>query len=145
MDRCNNRVGRTNGENAFTLMEAMIATMILGVVLSSVLALASHGARYLNDLRRTARSSQVLQQRMEDIRLLSWSDVQALPVIFFDPNDTNHLYSGTITQAAYDSYNGNTTVTKLTLTVTWTNQVSRVLTNTLSTLIANGGLNKYIL
>jgi Tfp pilus assembly protein PilV len=128
----------------FTIIEAMIATMILGLVLGSVLAVTSQSARYLSDLRRTARSSQVLQQKVEDIRLLSWSDVQALPSTFTDPNDATGSYAGFITQSAFDSYNGQTTVTKITLGVVWTNSNTHVMTNTLTTLISNGGLNKYI-
>jgi prepilin-type N-terminal cleavage/methylation domain-containing protein len=131
-------------QRGFTIIEAMIATMILGLVLGSVLAVTSQSARYLSDLRRTARSSQVLQQKVEDIRLLSWSDVQSLPTTITDPNDADGLYSGFITQAAYDTYNGQTTVTKLTVGVVWTNGNSRVMTNTLTTLVSNGGLNKYI-
>jgi Tfp pilus assembly protein PilV len=134
----------TKAQSGFTILEAMIASIILGLALGSVVAVASQCMRYLTDIRRTARSSQVLQQKMEDIRLLSWSQLQALPSTFTDPNDTNHVYTGTITQTAYDSYSGTTTVMNVTLTVTWTNQVYRVLTNSLSTLVSNGGLNKYI-
>ncbi len=133
-----------NQNGGFTLIEAMIATMILGLVLASVLAVVSHSTRYLSDLRRTARSSQILQQKVEDIRLLSWSELLALPSTFTDPSDADGLYAGTITQSAYDSYNGATTVMKLTLLVTWTNNNQRVMTNTLTTLVSNGGLNKYI-
>ncbi len=133
---------KANG--GFTLLEAMIATMILGFVLASVLAVTSQSFRYLSDIRRTARSSQVLQQKLEDIRLLSWTDVNALPSTFTDPSDSSGLYKGSITMAPYDSYSSTTTVMKVTLTVTWKNNNSRVMTNTLSTLVSNGGLNKYI-
>ena len=136
--------GFTRVRSGFTILEAMIATIILGLVLGSVVAVASQCLRYLSDIRRTARSSQVLQQKMEDIRLLSWSQLQVVPGTFTDPSDTNRVYAGTIAQTPYDSYNGTTTVMKLTLTVTWTNQVGRVLTNSLSTMVSNGGLNKYI-
>ena len=136
--------GFSRVRSGFTIMEAMIATIILGLALGSVIAVASQCLRYLTDIRRTARSSQVLQQKMEDIRLLSWSQLQALPASFSDPNDSNGVYSGTIAQSAYDSYNGTTTVMKVTLTVKWNNQVHRALTNSLSTLVSNGGLNKYI-
>ncbi|HUK83556.1 MAG TPA: type II secretion system protein [Verrucomicrobiae bacterium] len=96
--------------SGFTLLEAMVATIILGLALTSVVGVASQCLRYLTDIRRTARSSQVLQQEMENIRLLSWSQLSALPNTFIDPDDTNQIYSGTITQSAYDSYNGTTTV-----------------------------------
>ncbi len=128
----------------FTLMEAMVATMILGLVLVSVLAITSQSYRYLSDIRLTARSSQVLQQKMEDIRLLSWSQVQSLPATFTDPNDTEEIFTGGIAMSPYDSYNGATTVAKVTLTVTWANQSGQVRTNKLSSLVSSGGLNKYI-
>ena len=136
---------RISNQSGFTLTEAMIATVILGLVLGSVLAIVSQCFRYLTDIRRTARASQVLQQEMETIRLMNWTQVQALPSTFSDPMDTNHIYTGTITKSAYDSYSGTTTVVQVTLQVGWANQAAnRVLTNTLSTLISNGGLNKYV-
>lgn len=136
---------RFKANDGFTLLEAMIATMILGFVLASVLAVVSQSARYLVDIRRTARGAQVLQQEMEYIRLLDWSALQSVTNTFTDPNDTaQHLYAGRVTQSAYDTYGTTNTIVKITLTVTWTNQVNRVLTNTLTSLVGNGGLNKYI-
>jgi len=134
----------SNDEGGFTLAEAILATLILTFVLASVLAVASQSARYLSDIRRTARASQVLQQEMEYVRLLDWASLQSLTNSFTDPSDTNHIYTGRITLSNYDTYGSTTTVAKVTLTVTWTNQVNRVLTNTLTSLVSNGGLNKYI-
>ena len=134
----------SNSEAGFTLAEAILATLILGFVLTSVLAVASQCARYLTDIRRTARASQVLQQEMEYVRLLDWNALQSLTNNFTDPSDTNHIYKGTISQSAYATYGTTSTVVEVTLTVTWTNQVNCVLTNTLTTLVSNGGLNKYI-
>ncbi len=135
-----------NSKAGFTLMEAMIASMILGFVLISVLAICSHCFRYLTDIRRMARSSQVLQQKMEDIRLVTnWGSLTALAdTKFYDSADTAGLFTGTVTQATFDSYNGSATVAKVTLTVTWRNRSGRVITNTLNSLVSNGGLNKYI-
>jgi Tfp pilus assembly protein PilV len=134
--------GRWRDAAGMTLLEAMIATMILGLVLASVLAVAAHSYRYISDLRRSATSSQMLQQKMEDIRLLTWSEVQALSSTF---SNTNYpWFAGAVSQSAYDSYGSTTTVVELTLSVTWTNRSGRVLTNTLTTLVSNGGLNKYI-
>lgn len=122
----------------------MVAVLILGVVLTSVLTVASQCFRYLHDIRTTARSSQILQQKMEDIRLLSWTAVGALPSTFTNPNDPTHIYAGTIAQSSYGTYNGTSTIVKVTLSVTWTNKGNVVRTNTLTSLISCGGLNKYI-
>ncbi len=91
----------------------------------------------------TARSSQVLQQKMEDLRLLSWSDLQAVSNAFDDPVHPG-IFNGQITQTPYSSFGGLTTSARVTLSVTWTNRNSGVSTNSLSTIVANGGLNKYI-
>lgn len=129
----------------FTLIEALVATMILGLVLSAVLAVSSQSMRHMNDIRLRLRSSEVLQREMENIRVMNWSQIQSLPGTFTDPTDTLGRYAGTISQSAYDSYSGTTTVVRITLTVTWTNQVHRVLTNSLSTLVGNSGLNNYVM
>ena len=135
----------SRNRSGFTILEAMIASMILGLALGSVLAVASHCLRYVTDIRRTARASQVLQQKMEDIRLLNWTQVTSLTNVFTDPNDTNRIYSGRIIRTTNDFYGTTATVLNVTLLVTWTNQsAGKVVTNSLSTLMSNGGLNKYI-
>jgi len=129
----------------FTLIEAMTASIILALVLGSLLGLSSQCFRYLTDIRRTARATQVLQQKMEDLRVLSWSALGNVNPTFVDSNAAmNTLYSGTITTNAYDSYNGSTTVMRVTLTLTWRDRSKAIQTNRLTALIANGGLNRYI-
>lgn len=132
-----------HSQAGFTIMEALIASMILGLALASVLAISSHSFRYLSDIRLTARSSQVLQQKMEDLRLLSWSDLHSQSNTFTDPVQPG-TFNGTISFSPYDTYGSLVTATRVTLTVTWTNRNSGLSTNTLSTVVANGGLNKYI-
>lgn len=132
-----------SSQSGFTILEALIAAVILGLALSSVLAVSSQSFRYLADIRLTARSSQVLQQKMEDLRLLSWTDLYSASNTFVDFVHPT-VFRGTLTRATYDSYGTNVTAALVTLTVTWTNRTTRVSTNRLSSIIANGGLNKYI-
>jgi prepilin-type N-terminal cleavage/methylation domain-containing protein len=134
---------QSNSQAGFTLMESLIASIILGLALGSILAISSHSYRYLSDIRLMARSSQVLQQKMEDLRLLSWSDLQAAPTNFTDSVHPG-IFQGTLSRAAYDWSGGVPTAARVTLTVTWTNRNQQVSTNSLTTIMANGGLNKYI-
>jgi len=137
----------SKAKGGFTLAEAIVATLIVAIVLVSVLGLMSQCTRYLTDVRRTARASQVLQQEMESIRLTNvWSGLTGLAgTSFVDPMDSNHIYYGTIAETNYATFGTTTTVETVTLTLTWTNQASRqVLTNRLTALIGYGGLNKYI-
>ena len=131
-------------QSGTSFVEALIAACILLLVLGSVLGIMSQSYRYLANIRLTARSSQILQQKMEDVRLLSWGSLQTISSTFSDPNDTNHIYTGTTALSDYDSYSGTTTIKRVTLSVTWTNRNSLVATNRLTTLIANGGLSRYI-
>jgi Tfp pilus assembly protein PilV len=129
----------------FTLIETMIASIILLLAIGSSLAVVGRGFRYLSDLRRYARSSQVLQQKMEDVRLITqWNTLMAL-------NNTNFVdiaapglpCNGSIKISSYPPYTTDT-VAMVTITVTWTNSVYKTLTNRISTLVCKNGLNKYI-
>jgi Tfp pilus assembly protein PilV len=136
-------------ESGFTLAEVMIGSIILAFALVSVLAVSTQGFRYIADMRRTARSSQVLQQRIEDLRLINvWTNLTALNnTTFIDTNLPGTTFYGTLTVAPYspyNAYNGTAIVVCVTATVTWTNQTYHVQTNSLTTLFCQSGLNSYI-
>ncbi len=137
---------RNNAQCGFTLVEAMLASMILMLSLVSVLALGARGLRYMGDMRRWARSSQVLQQEMENIRLITtWTNVWALNnTTFSDSAIAGTSYRGTIAITSYSFWYTTDIVARVTLTVTWTNSADRVVTNRLSSLVCKNGLNKYI-
>ena len=120
--------------------------MILILALVSVLALAARGFRYLNDMRRWARSSQILQQKMEDIRLVTvWTNLWALSnTTFTDSSLSGTTYRGHIAISSYNPPYPTDYVACVTLTVTWSNSTTRVLSNQMTSLVCNNGLNKYI-
>ena len=120
----------------------MISSVILGLVLGSTLIIISRSSKYLADLRVRARSSQVLQQRIEELRAMSWTQITNLPATFTSAIDTDKTYKKTLMLSDYQSANGTAVVVRVTAQVVWTNQRSAVMTNTLTTLISNGGLNK---
>jgi Tfp pilus assembly protein PilV len=130
----------------FTLIEAMLASMILILSLVSVLALGARGFQYIGDMRSWARSSQVLQQKMEDIRLVTvWTNVWALNnTTFTDSSLPGMVYDGTVVISSYDPPYPTNYAACVTLTVTWTNSANRALTNRISTFVCKNGLDKYI-
>ena len=130
----------------FTLMETVIASLILLLSLVSVLALASRGFQYIGDMRSWARSSQVLQQKIEDIRLQTiWTNVWALNnTTFTDSSLTGMVYNGSIIISSYNPPYPTDMAARVTLTVTWTNRTDRVKTNRMTTIVCKNGLNKYI-
>lgn len=130
----------------FTLIEAMLASMILTLALVSVLALASRGFQYIGDLRRWARSSQVLQQKMEDIRLVTvWTNLWALNnTTFKDSSISGMVYNGRIVISSYNPPYPTDFTACVSISINWTNSAKRVQTNSMTSLVCKNGLNKYI-
>ena len=126
----------------FTLVEVMISSVIMAFVLVSIMSVISRTSRYVLDLRTFARSSQVAQQRIEELRAMSWSQITNLATTFTNSSDTNGTYGKRLSVSNYMVQGSTTLVVRATVLVTWTNRQSVVTTNTLTTLIGNGGLNK---
>jgi len=133
---------RPGAAAGFTLLEVMLASMILAFVIVTTMGVISHASTYLADLRLRARSSQVLQQRLEELRVMNWGQVTNCPSTFTSAADTNGTYAGSLTLSSYQAIGSTTVVVRATAMVTWTNRHSRVTSNQLTTLISNGGLNK---
>jgi Tfp pilus assembly protein PilV len=134
---------RSNG--GFTLIEVAVAGSILVLAIIGTLTMASQSFIVTQNVREFSRANQILQQKMEDIRLLSFSNVQALPSTFSDPNDTAGFYTGTI---AVDNYrnapDGSVAAVKVTLKVGWTGRGGKSRSATLVSVFARSGLNDYI-
>lgn len=137
--RCRRRRSR---RAAFTLIEVMIASVIMAFVLVSIVSVISRTTRYLTDLRLYALSSQIMQQRVEELRAMSWGQVTNLPTTFTSSSDTNGTYGKTLNISNYQMFGPTAIVVRATIVTTWTNKKGIVTTNALTTLISNGGINK---
>jgi Tfp pilus assembly protein PilV len=134
--------GRAAGEAGLTLIEVMISTVIMAFVLVSTIAVVSHASAYVADLRLRAQGSQVLQQRIEELRAMNWAQVINCPATFANAADSNGTFHGFVNISTYQTFGTTTTVVRATVTVTWINRHNRVVSNQLVTLISNGGINK---
>src|SRR4051794_15048450 len=77
--------GRDRGH---TLPEVMVSVFVVGVLVVSLYAGFSSGFAMLQLAREETRASQILQQKMEVIRLCTWNELSILPAQFqeqFDP------------------------------------------------------------
>ena len=141
----NKRISRMFLESAFTIPEAMMASLVLALVLVTTLQIISHCTKYVDDMRVRARSSQILQQKLEDLRLLDWDSMQTAAGTFTVQSDASQIFSGRILSSPYQSYAGDTTVLRVTAQLVWLNKHQKQMTNTMSTLISNGGLNRGVM
>lgn len=149
---------------AFTLIEVMVAVAVIGVLFVSLYSGMSSGFALVNSARENLRATQIILERMEVMRLYSWSQVNSngfIPTTFtasyYPPTvSTNSedsrstsggiVYYGTVTTnvaPVNDAYATNMRL--ITITLTWTNANGTFKhTRTMETFISANGLQKYV-
>src|SRR6266540_6679053 len=141
---------------AFTLMEVMLAVVIVGVEFVSLYVAISQGFAVVQSARENLRATQIMQEQVEIIRVLDWEKITTTPspwnfnANFYPAGGANQglTYSGTIavTDAPVpDAYTADMRLVVVSLT--WTNgTTSRVSRNReLRTLVSRYGLHNYYL
>jgi len=94
-------------KSAFTLIEAVVAAAIVGIVFVSLYAGIASGFYSIQYARENLRATQIMMEKMEVIRVLTWSQINSngfLPLTFsapYDPNPQGNsgkgaIYTGTI-------------------------------------------------
>lgn len=153
---------RRRAEAAHSLPEAIIAVLVIGVMLISLYAGFSSGFSIVQSSREELRATQILQQRLETIRLYRWSQLldtnNYLTPTFVEylapSGQTNPaggvVYAGTITlrpppdlPAAYRDH-----LREVTVKVYWTNQSGSteiVRSRQMQTYVARHGMQNYLL
>jgi type II secretory pathway pseudopilin PulG len=161
------RPSRRTGIRAFTIIEALVSACVVGVLFISLYSGITAGFGALNSARENLRATQVMIDKMETLRLYSWSQVSTfgsstsyIPTTFtesFFPATTNYsrslvstgsagagfVYYGTveITNSGF-SQNYSNSVKVVTVTLRWTNGVAR--SQTMSTYTSQYGIQNYI-
>src|SRR5260370_34056423 len=75
------------GQKAYPLPELLVATFVLGVFVISLYAGFGSGFGLLRLVREDARATEIIQQKIETLRLCPWSDLAAFPTSFKEPYD----------------------------------------------------------
>jgi type II secretory pathway pseudopilin PulG len=158
-------IGQTSraSQYAFTLVETIVGVGILGIVTVSLYAGFGSGFSLMQVTRENLRATQILMQRMETIRLYTWTQLQDtnyFPLTFTERYDplagTNSIvYSGKVLDASGnvavpssppassdlpDSYRTNMALVRI--QVTWTS--SGVLrSREVQTYVARYGMQNY--
>ncbi len=137
---------------AFTLVDVMVGVGVLGVVMLSLFACFTLGFNFVKISRDELKATQLLQERMETIRLYKWSDLTNSGVIatsFSARQQSNGpiFFTGTVAVSA-PTLNGApdyaADLREVTVSVTWTNNHSKI-TNSTRTFVSQYGLQNYVL
>lgn len=148
---------------AFTLMEVLIASALLGIMSVALFSAFSYGLSVVQSGRENLRATQILLQKMETIRLFRWTQTTNTALAttnfteLYDPTGTNTHTSGAIYQGTFSIVPAPTNLPGAyrndmqlaTVTVYWTNYLGSsrkimVRTKQMQTYIARYGLQNYV-
>ena len=142
----------------YTLAEVMVATAITATMVVSLFAGLSFGFARIETTREDLRATQILAQKLEAIRLCTWTELSNCPTAFqenYNPLGTTNSSTGvtyygtmaiTIPTNIPNSVSYKNDMRLITVTLTWTNESgsSVVHTRQMQTEAASHGIHNYI-
>lgn len=147
---------RFRRQAGLTLVEVMVAVAVMAIMVVSLYAGFTFAFSQIRSAQENVRATQILEERMEIVRLLNWDQVVNLPgyipatftAPFYADNPTNNTgsltYTGMVTVAAApvtETYSNDLRL--ITIELTWPsgNLVRR---RQMTTLSSQYGVQKYI-
>ena len=143
----------TLSERAYSLVEVLVAVVVLGIMFVSLYSGISAGFAVTQLARENLRATQILQEKMETIRLYTWDQINTPG--FMPTNFVESFYAaGTNTSSM--SYTGTVWVTKAPSTNSYSNELKLVnikldwvsvdvlRTRQMQTYVTRNGLQNYI-
>ncbi len=146
------RAGRSlprKGERAFTILEVAMATFVMAMGIASTIIAMQAGFKMVDVGRGTTLASQVAQSEMERIRMMSWTDIAALPasatvdlttVFTTDPALAARF---TMIRTAADVTGKSGTMREIAIQVSWKSYDNRAHQRTFRTRYSQNGLYDY--
>ena len=143
------------GQGAFTIVEVVVAVLVLATICGALYSALSSSFAVLQTTREDLRATQILMQRIEAVRLCTWSELSNFSFQeSYDPltlNAQGTVYSGTLTVGpatdipATSAYYPN--ISLVTVNLAWTNCLTgKPVTHQrqMQTHVARYGLQNYI-
>jgi type II secretory pathway pseudopilin PulG len=143
-------------ENGTTLTEVVIATAILGISIAGILAAIFSGFFIMGRVRENQRATQIILEKVETLRLYSWSQVNSngfIPTSFtqaYDPQakpgSRGITYNGTlrISPFPHTTANYSDKMRQVTVTLSWVGERNMARTRSFVTYIAKDGVQNYV-
>jgi hypothetical protein len=150
---------KTNSENlrdrtlGFAISEALVATAVIGIVFVSLYTAISSGLGFVQMSRENLRGTQILQEKMETIRLYTWDQITTPG--FIPTNFVDYFIATTNTSRGL-TYTGQVTIAAAPVTEAYSNDLKQVTINLswksgrvvrarqMSTFVGRYGLQNYI-
>jgi type II secretory pathway pseudopilin PulG len=142
---------------AMTIIEVVMATGIIAITGAGVIGSVNYGLYIMRMARENQRATQVMLEKLEAIRLYNWDQVTNTGYV---PTSFTASYDPTSSSAQGIVYNGTMSITTptfsgtapdysasmrlFTVSVTWTNLGGLTHTRSLSTFVAQNGIQNYV-
>ena len=130
--------------DGFTLVEVIVASLVLVMVFISSIATLTYGYKLMENARFNTLASQVIQSEIETLRLKNWSQLSALP------SHGTIAISSDMATAAFNKFTGWRTVSlvrtdtkRIVVGVQWTASSGQVHSRRYTTFMTKDGLNDY--
>ena len=114
---------RFDSRAAFSLIEVLVAVSIGGIMFISLYSGFSTGFAVIQLARENLRGAQILQEKMETIRLYTWDQINTSG--FIPTNFTDVFYASTQSASGL-TYTGMVTIANAPLTETYSNDVKLI-------------------
>ncbi|MEW6155975.1 MAG: prepilin-type N-terminal cleavage/methylation domain-containing protein [Verrucomicrobiota bacterium] len=148
------RQSSVRSQLAFSMIEILVAVSIGGIMFVSLYSGLSSGFAIVQLARENLRATQILQEKMETIRLYRWDQINTAG--FVPTNFTDVFYSSSTQAASGLTYTGTVTIVNAPMTESYSNDVRMVTVELrwvsakvlrkrdMSTLVSRYGLQNYI-
>ena len=132
---------------AFTLIEVMLAIMIISTAMTGVLMTFTKSTALISQTEEIVLATSILQEQVERIRLRAYDNI----ISTYYPSGTfnSTLFSdlnnpvGTIAlDYPYGSGYPNNRIVRVVVTLNWTSNGGRAMAKSMVSLITDGGINK---
>lgn len=138
-----------------TLVEVVIAVAILAIMGGGIISSINYGLFMMRLARENARATQIMLEKLETIRLYSWTEVTNtgfVPTTFtdvYDPqgatNQQGAVYNGTMTISNINfSASYSTNMRQFTVTLQWVTAGRINHNRSMSTYVTKDGLQNYV-
>lgn len=127
-------------KKGFTLVEILVAVVVLGIALCSIACIFPKGLIFITEIRQTAIATQAAQEEMELIRDMAFDNILELGASFTAAG-FSELNSPTGTLIIDNPYRTDD-MRRVTIVVNWTSLQGRSLSKSLVTLVTREGINR---
>jgi type II secretory pathway pseudopilin PulG len=161
VDGSRTNCGRGEASRAFTLVETVVSLMVLAIMVTSLFAAFYSGLASVQLSRENLRATQIMLQKMENVRLYKWSQLtdstyfrRTFSDSYYHPLDASNgspgtVYAGVITVTNVPTGAGGipadyaSKMQAVTVTVYWTNYPSGGNTN-VGAIVRNRQMQTYV-